>query len=111
LIEAQKCCTYKIVNTETHMVFEWDDEKAKSNIAKHHVSFELAKRVWDDPFLYLGLDDVVNGEQRWRAVGMVDSVMLLVVIHTTPDKHNEDRIRIISARQATRHERKNYEQG
>ncbi len=93
------------------MIFEWDDEKAKLNIAKHHVSFDLAKRVWDDPLLFVGLDDVVNGEQRWRAVGIVGSVMLLVVIHTYPDKHDEQNIRIISARQATRHERKNYEQG
>jgi len=93
------------------MVFEWDDEKAKLNIAKHHVSFDLAKRVWDDPLVFVGLDDVVNGEQRWRAVGVVGSVMLLVVIHAYPDTGNEERIRIISARQATRQERKNYEQG
>ncbi len=93
------------------MVFEWDAEKAKSNIAKHGVSFELAKRVWDDPLVFVGLDDVVNGEQRWRAVGSVGSVMLLVVIHAYPDRNEEERIRIISARQATRHERKNYEQG
>jgi uncharacterized protein len=59
----------------------------------------------------VGLDDVVNGEQRWRAVGIVGSVMLLVVIHSYPDKNNEEHIRIISARQATRQERKNYEQG
>lgn len=92
------------------MIFEWDDEKAKSNFAKHHVSFDLAKRVWDDPFVFVGLDDVVNGEQRWRAVGIVGSVMLLVVIHAYPDKNSDERIRIISARQATKHERKNYEQ-
>jgi uncharacterized protein len=84
------------------MVFEWDDEKAQSNIIKHGVSFELAKRVWDDPLVFVGLDDVVNGEQRWRAVGTVESVMLLVVIHTYPDKGDEEHIRIISARQATR---------
>jgi uncharacterized protein len=93
------------------MKFEWDDEKARSNIAKHQVSFELAKRVWDDPLVFVGLDDVVNGEQRWRAVGIVGSVMLLVVIHAYPDKNNDERIRIISARQATRQERKYYEQG
>jgi uncharacterized protein len=93
------------------MIFEWDDEKAKSNITKHGVSFDLAKRIWDDPLIYVGLDDVVNGEQRWRAVGSVGAIMLLVVIHTYPDKSNEERIRIVSARQATRHERKNYEQG
>ena len=93
------------------MVFEWDADKAKSNIAKHHVSFELAQHIWDDPLLFVGLDDVVNGEQRWRAVGVVGSIMLLVVIHTYPDKQDEERIRIISARQATRHERKYYEQG
>jgi uncharacterized protein len=45
------------------MIFEWDDEKAKSNITKHGVSFDLAKRIWDVPLIYVGLDDVVNGEQ------------------------------------------------
>ncbi len=92
------------------MIFEWDGEKAKLNIAQHRVSFELAQRVWDDPLVFIGLDDVVNGEQRWRAIGTVGSVVLLVVIHSYPDADNEERIRIISARQATRYERKNYEQ-
>ena len=45
------------------MIFEWDDDKARANIAKHHVSFELAKRVWDDPLVFVGLEDVVGGEQ------------------------------------------------
>ena len=83
------------------MIFEWDDEKAQSNIAKHHVSFDLAKRVWDDPLVFVGLDDVVNGEQRWRAVGIVGSVMLLVVIHSYPDNNNDERICIINARHTT----------
>ena len=63
LIFASISCPYINVNTGTKMIFEWDDDKARTNIAKHHVSFELAKRVWDDPLVFVGLDDVVGGEQ------------------------------------------------
>jgi uncharacterized DUF497 family protein len=49
-------------------------------------------------------------EQRWRAIGTVGPVALLLVVHTYPDADDEDRIRIIGARKATRHERKLYEQ-
>ena len=44
------------------MIFEWDDAKARTNLAKHGVSFELAKRVWDDPFfeIYHHVEDGVE---------------------------------------------------
>ena len=92
------------------MAFEWDGDKATSNLAKHGVSFELAREVWNDP-LHVILPDRVEGqEQRWHAVGMVGAVVVLVVAHSHPEPDNEDRIRIISARKATSHERKRYEQ-
>jgi uncharacterized DUF497 family protein len=62
--------------------FEWDPEKAKSNFRKHHVSFEIATRVFADPFALFNQDRIENGECRWQAVGIVDNYILLVVAHT-----------------------------
>jgi len=44
------------------MLFEWDEAKARSNLAKHAVSFELAQEVWDDPLYVLLPDRIVEGE-------------------------------------------------
>ena len=92
------------------MSFEWDEAKARSNLAKHAVSFELAKEVWDDPLYVVLPDRVVEGEQRWHAIGAVGSATLLVVVHLNPSADDEDRIRIIGARRATAHERRRYEE-
>jgi uncharacterized DUF497 family protein len=89
--------------------FEWDKAKARSNLAKHGVSFALAQRVWDDPLHVIVPDRVEDGELRWHAIGAVEGVMLLVVIHAYRGE-NEDRVRIIGARKATRHERRRYEE-
>jgi uncharacterized DUF497 family protein len=92
------------------VIFKWDDGEAASNHAKHRVSFELARQVWSDP-LYLVLPGrVEGGEQRWHAIGMIGAVVVLVVVHSHPRPDDEDRVRIISARKATAHERKRYEQ-
>lgn len=92
------------------MNFEWDDEKAASNLAKHGVSFDLARDVWNDPFYVVLPDRVEAGEQRWHAIGMVGAVVVLIVVHSHPEPDDEGRIRIISARKATAYERKRYEQ-
>ncbi len=91
------------------MAFEWDDEKAILNLGKHGVSFELAQEVWNDPLHVIVPDRVEALEQRWHAIGMIGVVVVLVVVHSHPEPGNEDRIRIISARKATSHERKRYE--
>lgn len=91
------------------MRFEWDSEKARVNLAKHDVSFELAIRVWDDPLHVILPDRVVDGEQRWHAIGVVGSVTLLVAVHTYPEGEEADVARIIGARKATSHERRRYE--
>jgi uncharacterized DUF497 family protein len=91
------------------MQFEWDPEKARRNLAKHGVSFELAQRVWEDPLHIVVADRIEAGEQRWHAVGLVGSVVVLVV-HSHPDREDEERVRIIGARKATPGERKRYEQ-
>lgn len=91
------------------MRFEWNKAKARSNLAKHGVSFELARRVWDDPLHVILPDRVEDGEQRWHAIGVVGSLTILVVVHVYPDESDETTVRIIGARKATRCERRRYE--
>lgn len=92
------------------MKFEWDPAKATANLAKHGVSFELAREVWDDPLLAVLPDRVEAGEQRWHAIGLVGAVVVLLVVHVHPDPDHEERVRIVSARKATARERRRYEQ-
>jgi len=90
------------------MRFAWDEQKSRRNLAKHKVSFDLARLVFDDP-LHLSLPDPYEGELRWRTMGLVKGVVVLLVAHTVEDKDGEEEIRIISARKATRFEREIYE--
>jgi hypothetical protein len=84
--------------------FEWDDAKAAINLTKHGVSFEQARDAFDDPFAIDFIDDREDyGEQRLILFGMVEG-RLLVVAHTLRD----DKVRIISAREAEPHERRKY---
>jgi uncharacterized DUF497 family protein len=93
------------------MRFVWDETKNRANKVKHGVSFETAKRVFDDP-LHLSIPDRrEHGEERWATFGLVEPVVLLVVIHTYVEQNGEEIIRIISARKATRGERARYEEG
>ena len=92
------------------MHFEWDPDKNRSNQKKHGgIDFELASRVFSDPFTMLRKDRVVDGEQRWQAIGAVHRAVLLVV-HTylEEDSYGEEIIRIISAREANPAERRIY---
>jgi uncharacterized DUF497 family protein len=84
--------------------FEWNKAKAKDNFAKHGVSFELAKRVFDDPFAVEVLDDREDyDEERFVILGMVDRQVLFVAY-----VERNEAIRIISARRATTHEQEIY---
>lgn len=87
--------------------FTWDARKAAANKEKHGVTFEEARTVFSDPLVELQAD-WANGEARAVAIGMSSSVRLLYVVHVELDG---DTTRIISARKATRHERKRYEEG
>ena len=91
------------------MKFEWAENKNRINYAKHGVSFEVACKVFNDPLAAYLFDRIVDGEERWHAVGKIDDIPLLVVVHTYRNKNNEEIIRIISARKASPHERKQYE--
>jgi len=87
--------------------FEWDERKAKSNLAKHGVSFEEASTVFGDPLSLTILDPAHSqGEDRSIVLGQSHQRELLVVVHTERGDH----IRIISARRASRRERKSYEE-
>lgn len=88
-------------------LFEWDREKAETNLKKHGVSFGEAATVFFDP-LSLTIPDPRHSDDETRFIitGFSDKQRQLVVIHTDRD----DKIRIISARPATPSERKKYEQ-
>jgi hypothetical protein len=88
--------------------FEWDPAKAASNLVKHKVSFEVATSVFRDPARVTVFDRVKDGERRWHAIGAVDRDLLLTVVFTVRVYGRKNRIRIISARKASRRERKLY---
>ena len=91
--------------------FEWDENKAASNYRKHKVTFQDATLAFFDPFVVIEQDRMVNGEERWRAIGMVRSCLFLVVAHTTRLCENNravEVVRIINARRLEPRERKKY---
>jgi hypothetical protein len=93
--------------------FEWHPAKARENLRKHRVSFERASTVFLDPAAISILDEAHSEEEeRWISLGLDASGSLLVVIHTfEPVDAESARIRIISARRATRREEKDYNEG
>jgi uncharacterized protein len=88
--------------------FAWDERKNRINQRKHKVSFETAILVFDDPYHLIRQDREVEGEPRWQTIGMVNGVHVLLVAHTVSE--DEEVIRILSARKATRRERSMYAQ-
>ena len=92
------------------MRWTWDPEKAKTNLAKHKVSFELAERALGDP-LCISVPDPYPNEERWRTLGSpsANGVVVLYVVHTWPEDESKPG-RIISARRALPHERRFYEE-
>lgn len=90
------------------MIFEWDAEKAKRNLRKHHVSFEEAATVFLDPVATTYPDpDHSNEQDREITIGYSSERRPLFVSHV----QRRNRTRIISAREATRKERKQHEEG
>ena len=93
-------------------MFSWDEAKNQSNIAKHGLSFQAAQLVFEDAAHVSRQDRIEGGEQRWQTIGMAGGVLLVLVAHTWhDDEDGGEHIRIISARRATKLERKIYEQG
>ena len=91
--------------------FEWDPVKARTSWRKHGVTFEDAMHVFEDPYALFEQDRTDDaGERRWQALGLAGGVLLLLVAHTVRDEGEDEVIRLISARRATRKERNRYEQ-
>ena len=89
----------------TELQFEWDPNKAARNIEKHQVSFDEAATVFDDPMFITVIDEEHSiDEERYITIGLSKYGRLLLVAHT----EREERIRIISARKATRKEEQFY---
>ena len=89
----------------------WDENKNRTNKRKHGLGFETARLVFEDP-LMIQLPDPDSGEDRWHTVGMIRNV-IVVVAHTWPKLQpgtGTEVGRIISARKATAHERRAYEE-
>ncbi|NET39473.1 MAG: BrnT family toxin [Cyanothece sp. SIO1E1] len=90
------------------MDFEWNLNKAELNIEKHAVSFQEAVTVFNDPLSVTFPDpDHSIGENRYVIIGVSRYGQLLVIAHTD----RGEKVRIISARKATREERRFYEEG
>ncbi|MFY9842210.1 MAG: BrnT family toxin [Terriglobales bacterium] len=84
--------------------FAWDNAKAQANLGSHGVSFDLAKKVFSDPFAIERLDDREDyGEERFVIIGRADGNTLFVAY-----TERDECIRIISARRATQYEQGDY---
>lgn len=94
------------------MGWTWDEAKNQRNERKHGLNFETAQLVFDDPLAVSRADSYPN-EEWWQTVGAIDQLIVLVV-HTWPlyDPNSDEEVgRIISARKATKGERRTYEEG
>lgn len=88
--------------------FEWDKRKARSNLRMHGVSFEEATAVFDDPLsiTFVDSEHSTPAEERFTTMGQSKVGLTLTVVHS----ERANRVRIISARRSTRHERRLYEE-
>ena len=92
------------------MLFEWDHQKDLLNQKKHGVSFKEAQEVFEDPLHISILDRRFSYfEERWLTIGKTTRARLLVLAHLFFNEEGEEVIRIISAREATKHEQRHYE--
>ena len=91
--------------------FEWDENKNRTNIAKHGIEFADVAPLFDDPLSLTVPDHAVDGERRYRTIGAALNGVVLVAHTLREVSRNDDLVRIISARYATSSERKAYEEG
>jgi uncharacterized protein len=101
-VDGERSSVYKYARWGV-VEFEWDPDKAASNFGKHEVRFAEAATVFEDDAALTMSDDALD-EERFVTLGMGSMGRILVVVCTT----RGDRIRIISARKATRRERSQY---
>lgn len=92
------------------MKFEWNDDKNEKNKIKHGISFEEAKEIFLDPLHIAIVDERFSYfEERWITIGQTLKNKIVVAANIYFNAEGEEIIRIISARQATSHERRQYE--
>jgi len=100
--------TFHKGHSQMQLKFQWDESKARANLGKHKITFDEAKTVFDDPFLWTFPDpEHSETEQRYLSIGYSAKGRVLVVSHTD----RAGNIRIISCRKATTTERRAYEEG
>ena len=84
--------------------FEWDDEKARTNFKKHGVTFKTATKVFDDPYRFVLPDEEHSqDEERWKVTGRVKKILFVICTDRSTDE--QEKIRLIFAREATSKER------
>ena len=88
--------------------FTWDAEKAKENLRKHSIAFEIAIEIFADPNQIVAENYFVGGEQRLQIIGMTNKLVLLLVVFVDRSRPDIEEIRIISARRADGLEEKIY---
>lgn len=89
------------------MRYEWDDNKNRANLSKHGVSFEIASLVFDDP-VHLSIQDRHEGdEERWKTLGLVNGVVVLIVAHTYREDNTGKRCFVLSLHVKQQHTRGN----
>jgi uncharacterized DUF497 family protein len=86
------------------MQFEWDEAKDRANRAKHGIGFDEAVELFSADYILIPARLGEAGEIRWKAVGPLRNRPIIVVVHT----NRSGRLRVISARPASRSERKLY---
>ena len=93
--------------------FEWDESKAKSNLRKHEISFDLARTIFHDPRLLTVADTEHNEtDERWFSLGAAANGAILCTVYLWKETTaGLTRIRLISARRATRNEIGYYQEG
>jgi len=92
------------------VVFEWDSKKNILNVDRHGIPFEKVQEIFEDPLHLSVLDErFTYFEERWITMGQTKNGEILVVAHLYVVDQEDEKIRIISARKATRTERKQYE--
>ena len=97
---------------ERQFQFEWDEIKAAGNLRKHRVSFEHASTVFSDPRI-LSMADLEHSEteERWLSIGLASNGAMLFIVYTGPESDPAaTKIRLISAREASQTEVRNYEE-
>lgn len=102
----------KYERSELRYTFEWDPIKAKENRRKHGISFERAVEVVLDPLAVSLFDEAHSeAEERWITIGRDSQGRLLVLVHTFEEISDQEcRMRVISARKATRQEARDYQE-